>query len=97
MNDMKVVESLMAVERIPRRPFPGKPGMRPQYVKRIAKKWLKRFGTIDRPCFYLVDPAATLSLYAGGGSRLNPANSQKIIVAHPALVPKLRETLARMV
>lgn len=77
---MKIVESTMALERtnVPAREHVRRRWMADNYHRRIQKKWLKRFGTVSKPCMFQFDPRA-----AG-------LPGEPYLLVHPALMPQLR-------
>lgn len=50
------------------------------YHRRIQKKWRKRYGTIEVPAVFMIDPSAA-GLYGFGGQRY---------IAHPKLMGVIR-------
>lgn len=82
MNDLfiaglRIRESPLAVKSAPAKPHRKRRGQTDAYHRRVQKKWLKRFGTKQVPCAYMVDNS-----YLGGVG--------KTMIAHPSLVAKLR-------
>jgi hypothetical protein len=51
-TDVPVIESLHAVERVPKRLHKHKACYKLHYHARIQKKWNKRFGFYDKPTMY---------------------------------------------
>lgn len=82
---MRIVESTFALKDtdVPVRQHRRRRWMSERYHARIQKKWLKRFGTVREPCMYVMNPQAVGLL---GG---------KTLICHPALMPQLRDALAR--
>jgi hypothetical protein len=77
---MRVYESPFAVTREPARNHKRTRHQTAAYHRRIQKKWLKRFGTIETPAVLMIDPSAA-GLYEMGGQRY---------VAHPKLMAAMR-------
>ncbi len=77
-NGMNIVESIYAVTVEPKRKHKFRRWMSDSYHARIQKKWRKRFGTINVPAMYVVNPAAAGLV------------GQKHVVLHPELLAKLR-------
>jgi hypothetical protein len=74
---MRIVENALAVKAVPVRKHQRRRGQTGAYHRRVQKKWMKRFGTKQVPCAYMVDNS-----YLGGVGQT--------MIAHPSLVAKLR-------
>lgn len=70
IGGVKVFESMLALEKTdePNRRHSRKPWMREAYHNRIQKKWIKRFGHVQKPCIFktphgfIVHPALMLQI-----------------------------------
>lgn len=82
-NGIKIVESVLAVTRHQARVYPKRRANTPAHLKRMNKKWLKRYGYRQEPAMYLMRQP---SLFGGLG--------EEIILAHPALAAKVRAELS---
>ncbi len=76
---MPVLVSPQATKTEPVRPhIKGKHS--PTYHRRISKKWLKRFGTKQVPCLYMV-----------ASHQVGVLSSPDTVVVHPALLDRVAE------
>lgn len=83
-SGMRIVESMLALEKTKRpvREHKRRRWMSERYHARIQKKWLKRFGTVMKPCMYVLSPRAV------------GMPGADYIVCHPALLAPLRKAYA---
>lgn len=77
LGGLQVQESIYATKTEPVKPHKRRRNQREAYHRRIQKKWVKRWGTKQTPCAFLIDNAAV-------GMR------GKTLVAHPKYVAALR-------
>ncbi len=78
-NGIRVIESLMAVERSRARTYPKRKAKNPRHWLRMDKKWRKRFGFTEKPCMYKTSGQITGEAF----------------IVHPALMPRLRAALSQ--
>lgn len=81
---IRIHESPLAVTHEPVRLHKRTRHQTEAYHRRIQKKWRKRYGTIDTPAVFVIDPSAA-GLYGMGGQRY---------VAHPKLMAVIRNLSA---
>lgn len=84
-NGMKVISNPLCTTEEPVRVHIMKGTQRQAYHDRIQKKWNKRFGTKRVPGMYIMNQSYfTDGNFGYGGS------SEKVIVAHPTIVERMK-------
>ena len=83
---MRVIATPLALEKTkqPVREHKRRRWMSDHYHERIQKKWTRRFGTVMKPCMYVMQQPALFGMV-----------SEKVLVCHPALMPQIRAVAAQ--
>ncbi|MDM0041862.1 hypothetical protein QTI05_22670 [Variovorax sp. J22R193] len=79
-SGIQIRESLLALTTTPARPHKKRRNQSAHYHARIQKKWTKRFGVRSIPGAYAMK---------------DPWTGAQIIVAHPAVMAKIRSMVPR--
>lgn len=77
INGIRIRSSLLAVNTEQAKRHRKRRSQSASYHRRVQKKWLKRFGTKQVPCAYVIDNG-----FLGGVGQT--------LIAHPSIVERLR-------